>query len=499
MKVAIVSSWKDGGAGKAAFRLHEALLSVGHDSFFLFKNGELSTDDRNCIKVGVVDNDFQHKTTQAFIDEHREVHGATLFSSALYNSEWLNAVLALRPDVLNIHWVSGMIAPSAIIEAANKIPQLVVTLHDEWLFTGGCHYSFECNQYMQGCIACPQVDTSLQARVREWYQIKKTLGSLKNVVFTAPSKWMLSNMKANPSFAEVKSSRLFNAFNLDTFKPTEDRMLSRQRLGLPEEAFCIMLGAMNTSEARKGAQYLAPIFQHCMKDPQFRAAVEQEKVAFVKIGHGNSDLGIPEKMLVNMGHVDSDSVLAELYGACDVFVLPSQVDNMPNMACECMACEIPVISFDSGGISELVNESGCGVIVPATDTAAMAARLVEVIKSEVDLKGSLGRKYLQTEMSYAVVAKKFESLVSGVAPSVDQVNHQDLYIKELQSSQQFLLDNVVKNRADEIRGLLQAQSNLNMELFELRRQLNVANEQMAEMKKYLKPFIWMINKFRRFK
>ena len=60
-----------------------------------------------------------------------------------------------RYDVLHLHWVAGQVSPALLRQGRGK---WVITLRDEWFFTGGCHYALQCSGYEQGCQACPRVD-----------------------------------------------------------------------------------------------------------------------------------------------------------------------------------------------------------------------------------------------------------------------------------------------------------------------------------------------------
>jgi glycosyltransferase involved in cell wall biosynthesis len=63
-----------------------------------------------------------------------------------------------------------------------------------------------------------------------------------------------------------------------------------------------------------------------------------------------------------------------LYRAGEVFALTSDFDNSPNVVLEAMACGLPVVSTDVGGVREFVGPQG-GILAPAGDATAIAAAL----------------------------------------------------------------------------------------------------------------------------
>jgi glycosyltransferase involved in cell wall biosynthesis len=63
----------------------------------------------------------------------------------------------------------------------------------------------------------------------------------------------------------------------------------------------------------------------------------------------------------------------------DVFVLASRSDNLPVAIIEAMLASVPVVGTRVGGIPELVEDAGCGMVVPADDPQRLAMALSEMI------------------------------------------------------------------------------------------------------------------------
>jgi glycosyltransferase involved in cell wall biosynthesis len=84
-----------------------------------------------------------------------------------------------------------------------------------------------------------------------------------------------------------------------------------------------------------------------------------------------------------------DSVDPYLKG-CDVFVLPSLFEGMPNAVMEAMALGKPVILSDVNGARELVEDGKSGIIVPPADAGALAGA-IERLVDDPALRAGLGR------------------------------------------------------------------------------------------------------------
>jgi glycosyltransferase involved in cell wall biosynthesis len=89
------------------------------------------------------------------------------------------------------------------------------------------------------------------------------------------------------------------------------------------------------------------------------------------------------------GWVEADR-LRELYAATDLVVVPSLYEPFGLVALESMACGIPVVASDTGGLPELIEDEGSGILVPPGDHVALARALLRLL-SDRELAQRLGR------------------------------------------------------------------------------------------------------------
>jgi glycosyltransferase involved in cell wall biosynthesis len=67
------------------------------------------------------------------------------------------------------------------------------------------------------------------------------------------------------------------------------------------------------------------------------------------------------------------------YSACDVFVLPSHQDNLPNTVMESLACGTPCVAYDVGGVSDMVEHGRNGLLVPPLDIDSLAQHIQQML------------------------------------------------------------------------------------------------------------------------
>jgi glycosyltransferase involved in cell wall biosynthesis len=75
----------------------------------------------------------------------------------------------------------------------------------------------------------------------------------------------------------------------------------------------------------------------------------------------------------------------ELLAIADVFLMPSETESFGLAALEAMACEVPVVSSNAGGIPEVNIEGVTGYLLNVGDVEGMAARSLELLQDEEKL------------------------------------------------------------------------------------------------------------------
>ncbi len=80
-----------------------------------------------------------------------------------------------------------------------------------------------------------------------------------------------------------------------------------------------------------------------------------------------------------VGRLNRDQVVA-LYQSADIAINPSLVDNMPNSVLEALACGVPVVSTNVGGVPHVVKQGDTAILVPARDHEAMCQAIATILQ-----------------------------------------------------------------------------------------------------------------------
>lgn len=83
--------------------------------------------------------------------------------------------------------------------------------------------------------------------------------------------------------------------------------------------------------------------------------------------------------VIPLGTLDGDGVFEQLMD-CDLYVLPTYIDNSPNAVCEAMCLGVPVVSTMTGGLPSIIDNHEIGDLVPCNDPYTLAYTLISLLK-----------------------------------------------------------------------------------------------------------------------
>lgn len=400
-----------GGAARAALRLHRALLSTGTDSHMLVRRRFGEADDRIHAPHGFVENRAARirRRLDGLIGRVFGASQQPKFSPAL-TPDGLNArIKRLSPDVLNLHWVNdGLLKTTSI--ASMPCP-VVWTLHDMWPFTGGCHYSGDCNRFTNSCGFCPLLATPREHDVsRSVWRAKEKAYSLRTMTIVAPSRWMADKARRSSLFRDHEIHVIPNSLDFVTFRPL-DREIARKALGLPDRKRIILGGSVSfRTDPRKG-------FHHFEKICRELSELSPDDYQFVVFGgRVRESFHSGGITVTDIGTIETEERMAQVYSAADVFVSVSREDNLPNTIMESLACGTPVAAFSIGGIPDMVHDGENGLLEDRIDPVRLAYRIHDLTSNQSLLEEN--RRYAsercQADYSPDVIANKYREIYSSL-------------------------------------------------------------------------------------
>ena len=118
------------------------------------------------------------------------------------------------------------------------------------------------------------------------------------------------------------------------------------------------------------------------------------------------------KLEEHIKFLNSRDDVVDLYNLCDLTILPSFHEGLPNVVLESMACGTPVIVTDVSDNARVVIDGSTGHVVPSDDADMLADRIVSLAKNENQRSAfsSASRKKAVEDFSLEVMAKRAESI-----------------------------------------------------------------------------------------
>ena len=339
MRVLIINtSERIGGAAIAAHRLMEALKNNGIKAKMLVR-------DKQTDQISVVQLKKSWWKVWQFIWERIVIWKANRFKKHnLFAVDIANTgtnISALpefnQADVIHLHWI----------------------MHDMWPFTGICHYASDCDKYTQECHYCPLLfkggKKDLSYRT---FEKKRKLFDGANITFVACSRWLEGMAKQSELLKGQTITNIPNAINTNLFKPRNKKQ-AREKCHLPQDKKLLLFGSVKITDKRKGIDYLVEACKIlASQDPGL--SKQLGVVVFGKQAEQYASL-FPFP-IYPMNYVSNEKELVDIYNAVDLYVTPSLQDNLPNTIVEAMACGIPCVGFNVGGIPQMIDHLHNGYV-----------------------------------------------------------------------------------------------------------------------------------------
>jgi L-malate glycosyltransferase len=145
------------------------------------------------------------------------------------------------------------------------------------------------------------------------------------------------------------------------------------------------------------------------------------KTQFVLVGEGSmraefeqrvKDLGLQANFLFLGRRSDVPAILA----CCDIAVLPSLAEGLPNAVLEYLAAGLPVVASALGGNLEIIRDGATGLLVPPQDSQALAAAMIGLLSDQDRAAriGAAGRDYVKQNFSFGRLVADVEQLYSNL-------------------------------------------------------------------------------------
>lgn len=361
MKIVHIATYINGGAGTAAYRIHEALLKQNIHSTFLCTDVPLLPATKAVVR-------FQKPTYNLW---QRAIRKAKRLL-AKYNTPGkinyryrlqqqlntmqplLNCEVAGLPfseynllehpavknaDIIHLHWVAGFIDYPVFFK--NNTKPVVWTLHDMNPILGLYHYAEDEKRNQS-------ISKKLNAAVKQ-IKFNAYKNAASQIQLVAPSAWLQAEVAHTGWFQANTISNIPYPINTEIFCNRNTDAL-RKELNIPAQNTVLLFVAQSIHNHRKGFHLLAEALK----------LLARPNISLLIIGDAK-EITIAHLHCIKLGFVYDPIKLSAYYSLADAFILPSREDNLPNVMLESFACGTPVISFNIGGMATWIQDGFNGL------------------------------------------------------------------------------------------------------------------------------------------
>lgn len=376
MKIVQINTFPYKATGAIMLGIHQLLIKDENESVVVWGRGRDSENDSEIVikdELGVKIHGLYTRLTDK-----------TGFASKHATRKLIAQLEIIKPDIIHLHNIHGYYLNIEMLFEFIKTYDIKVvwTLHDCWPMTGHCAYfdMVGCQKWKTGCNHCVQKSaypTSKFLDSSKWnWNTKKKLFTGMNAVIVTPSRW-LENIVKQSFMKNYPVAVIHNGIDTEIYKPRNNEKLKNKYAPGGEP---IVLGVASEWTERKGLIDFIHLAQ------------ENPDIKFIVVGITQEQKKKLPMELTGICRTNNVNELVELYSSADVFFNPTYEDNFPTTNLEALACGTPVVTYDTGGSPEVIEEAlkDYGIVIGAivkkeTSQQVNLKKVIEEIRKMIAL------------------------------------------------------------------------------------------------------------------
>lgn len=366
LQINVTCNW--GSTGRIAEEIGELVILNGWDSYIAYGRNFIPSHSQT-IRIGNTLDVYLHAAYSRLLDKHG-------LASQRATSDLIKKIKQINPDIIHLHNIHGYFLnyPLLFMYLNSIKTPIIWTLHDCWPFTGHCsHFEFiNCHKWKKQCHHCKGLNIYPKALIdasSKNYELKKQyLTKVPKMVLVPVSKW-LDNLISESFLSHYKTHVIHNGININIFKPTIDHtIINKYHI---KKRF-IILGLASIWGARKGLNDIL----------ELNNIINHDIFQIVLVGLTKKQIKQLPPSIVGIPRTDSIQDLVKLYSHAGVYINPTWEDNFPTTNLEALACGTPVITYDTGGSPEAIDEK-TGFVVPRGDVKKLYETIIKVQEGNI--------------------------------------------------------------------------------------------------------------------
>lgn len=215
------------------------------------------------------------------------------------------------------------------------------------------------------------------------YEEKRSILNFLNRLFSLGTSSIICVSEAvKKSLAKIginhkKLATVLNGVDTDYFKPTYNGSI-REELDIEKDD--ILLTTVSRFQEIKGHDFLIDVLNELKLnyDIKFKALLVGDGEEMDNIKNKVLKLGLEDNVIFAGYREDTPRILTE----SDIYISPSKNEAISFSIMEALACQVPVVATEVGGVPEVINKGKCGIMVNYGDKKEFAKAIFELYNNK---------------------------------------------------------------------------------------------------------------------
>jgi glycosyltransferase involved in cell wall biosynthesis len=236
-------------------------------------------------------------------------------------------------------------------------------------FTGGCHHSHDCNEFLGDCSYCPQARPLFQKVVSINLSKKQLPKHYPNLRIVSPTSWMSEQAKLSSVFRDQDCSVIANPID-DAFFKQPTSLGSKEKLAIGARDFVSVVIAKDLKDQNKNLGFI-------LQALELASFAVDRPLTLLMVGKNGGSFSSPLVSVRWLGELRAAQI-AEVATAADCVLSASIAESAGMTIVECAAMGIPSIALANGGTASLISDGETGFL--AKDMESFVRRVTELAK-----------------------------------------------------------------------------------------------------------------------
>lgn len=391
--VQINSIVNSGSTGHIAEQIGQLIKKEGWESYIVYGRNNRSTESIG-IKIGSKISIYFH----VFITRLFNLHG---LGSIFATKKLIKKLKNIQPDIVHLHCIHGYyINYKLLFKYLSEINiPVIMTFHDCWCFTGHCsHYEpIKCDKWKSCCRNCSSINTYpksfLNLNVKKQFLLKKKMfTSIDNLTIITPSKWLTEETKQS-FFKGYDIRTINNGIDLNVFRLLSEKDIEDEKQKYKKH---VLLGVASVWTDKKGLSDFCKLNE-----------ILGDNYQLVLVGLSRKQVAMLPDSIIKIERTETQHDLVKLYNIADIYINMTYEDTFPTTNLEALACGTPVITYKTGGSTEIV-EDGLGLVVEKGDVKGVREAVDTIMTMNIE---SIRNKCIQQAISKYNKNEKFAEYI----------------------------------------------------------------------------------------